>query len=323
MAGTATPTSGGTASSGPSGSIGAGSAAAYDAWATSGVFSGETVQASTVEMQALQSPSMGPTPTPTPGGTQGPIDPILGLPLVFSLTAAFSGFALAGFGLSQMASEGGPTERIHVVGDAVVFEGSYDVESVTSTATGSQASESGSYGGHTLLSSGQGSAMLAASENTLITTGSEASDPQAVVEAAIDAAAGSATAYSAEHDAYADLASVLDAHPITGLAFSPEGPINAGTPTPTPTPSMGGGSSDFLNMSDFNPEGAIHGYASGLSSVEGEATAQIAFRYASSSEVGDTDALASGVAPSSNDVSVASSGSLVLVTAGYADVSTL
>jgi len=305
----------------PTSSLGSGSLAPYDAWATPAVFNSEPVNAFTVDTQALSETSSTSTPTPSPQGTQGPVDPALGLPLGFLFAATFSGFALAGFGLRQMDSEDGPAQRIHSAGSALVFEGSYDVDSVTSMVGESQASESGTYGGYTLFSTGEEGSVLAVSGDSLITTGSDASDPQAVVEAAVDAAAGNAPAYSADRPAYSDLAGALDSQQVTGLAYSPEGPINAGTPTPTPTPSMGGGGGDLFNIGDFRPDGDVRGYATGLSFDDEQATAQLAFRFTGADQVGDVDALASEVAPSASDASVASSGSLVLITATYTELS--
>jgi len=305
-------------------SVASGSTAPYDAWATPAVFSSETVQATTVELEALASAESEGTPTPTQSGTQGPTDPVVGLALRFAIGAAFSGFALASFGVGDAVSEGGPSERIHVVGNALVFEGSYDVDSLGSTIEESQGSESGTYDGYTLYSSGsEDEPALAVSGDSLVTVASEVEDAQAVVEAAIDAKAGDAPAYSAEQDAYADLTTVLDSREITGLAYSPDGPINAGTPTPTPTPSAGGGS-DFFDIGEFVPDGDVRGYAVGLSTTDSETgTAQIAFRFSDPSQVGDVDELASQVAPNAMDVSTTSAGAIVRVTATYTEQSTL
>jgi|GEM_PF-1962559 len=305
------------------GTVAGGARAPYDDWASTGTYAGEEIQAFSVLAGTGQTESQTPTPTPTPEGTQAPIDPILGYPTSFLLAALFSGFALANFGLGRVASEDGGTERIHGPGNALVFEGSFDAETLASTVSESDASETGSYEGYTLYGSGSGEsrAVLGLSGEAIVhaSSGEQVSDPRAVVESTIDASIGSATSYGSEHGAYEDLVTALPTRPVMGVTFSSSGGLNQGTPTPTPTPSMGGGSGDFFEIRDFDLDGTVRGLASGLSYGENQesATAEMAIRYASAGEVDDPGTIQSQAAPRAGDVSVATSGSLAVVTATY------
>jgi len=307
------------------GTVAGGTRAPYDDWASTGTYAGEEIQAFSVLAGTGQPDGQTPTPTPTPQGTQAPIDPILGYPTSFLLAALFSGFALANFGLGQVASEDGGTERIHGAGNGLVFEGSFDTETLASTVGESGASETGSYEGFTLYGSGSGEsrAVLGLSGEALVhaSSGEQVSDPRAVVESAIDASLGNATSYGSEHGAYEDLVTALPTRQVMGITFSSSGGLNQGTPTPTPTPSMGGGSGSFFEIRDFDLGGTVRGLASSLGYGRNQesATAEMAIRYASAGEVDDADTIQSQVAPQAGDVSVATSGSLAVVTATYTE----
>ena len=320
-----------TATMAPQGTVAGGARAPYDEWASADTYPGERVLAFSVEAGTGQStPSTPtPTPTPTPQGTQSPIDPIIGFPTTYLLAALFSGFELVQFGLGQVASEDGGTERIHSPGDGLVFEGSFDAGSVETTVSEAGASEAGTYEGHTLYESGSGddAAVLAVSGEALVqaSAGEEVPDPRAVVEHTIDAGAGNATRYGADRGAYEDLVTALPTDQIMGVTFSPEGGIDRSTPTPTPTPAGGGGSSDFFRIRDFDLDGTVRGFASGLGFGENQetATARMGIRYASAGEVDDTSRIQSQVAPQASDVTVDVSGPLAVVAATYDETSNL
>ena len=318
-----------TATMAPQGTVAGGARAPYDEWASADTYPGERVLAFSVEAGTGQStPSTPtPTPTPTPQGTQSPIDPIIGFPTTYLLAALFSGFELVQFGLGQVASEDGGTERIHSPGDGLVFEGSFDAGSVETTVSEAGASEAGTYEGHTLYESGSGddAAVLAVSGEALVqaSAGEEVPDPRAVVEHTIDAGAGNATRYGADRGAYEDLVTALPTDQIMGSNFSPDGGIDRSTPTPTPA--GGGSSSDFFRIRDFDLDGTVRGFASGLGFGEDQetATARMGIRYASAGEVDDTSRIQSQVAPQASDVTVDVSGPLAVVAATYDEASDL
>jgi len=307
----------------PQGTVAGGARAPYDGWASTSTYGSGEIGAFSVRAGTGQTTGETPTPTPTPQGTQAPIDPILGYPTGFLFAALFSGFALSGFGLGQVASEDGGTERIHGAGKGLVFEGSFDAETLATRVGESQATEAGTYEGYTLYSNGSGEngAVLGLSGEALVhaSAGEDVSDPRTVVEDSIDAGLGNGTSYGSEHGAYEDLVTALPTRPVMGLTFSSSGGLNQGTPTPTPTPSMGGGSGDFFEIRDFDLEGTVRGLASALSYGENQesATAEMAIRYESASEVDDTGTIQSQAAPQASDVSVTTSGALAVVTATY------
>ena len=303
-----------------------GSRAPYDDWASSATYASEGFQAFSVQAGAGQGGSQTPTPTPTPTpeGTDAPVDPILGYPTQFLLAALFSGFALANFNLGQIASETGPAERIHAPGNSLVFEGTYDTDSLASKVGESDATESGTYEGYTLyeMGSGEDAATLAFSEAAVVhaSADEQVSDPRSVVEATIDAGAGNATRYGSENAAYDDLVTALPTEQIMGIAYAPGGDVN--TPTPTPAPGEGGGSS-FFEIRPFQLEGTVRGYASALSFPQSQdqesVTVRMAIRYASASEVDDRSRIAEQAAPRAPDVSVNVSGPLAVVAATYTE----
>jgi hypothetical protein len=309
----------------PSQTVAGGARAPYDDWASTETYASGEVGAFSVRAGTGQTSSQTATPTPTPQGTQAPVDPILGYPTGFLLTALFSGFALSQFGLGQVAAEDGGTERIHSAGNGLVFEGSFDTETLTSAVGESRATESGSYEGFTVygVGSGDSRAVLGLSGEALVhaSADEQVSDPRAAVESTIDAGLGNATAYGNEHPAYEDLVTALPTGPIMGLTFSTDGGLNQGTPTPTPTPSMGGGSGSFFEIRDFDLGGTVRGLASGLTYGQNQesATAEMAIRYASAGEVDSADTIQSQIAPQAGDASVAISGSLAVVTANYTE----
>lgn len=307
------------------GTVAGGERAFYDDWASPDTYSSEGFQAFTVEAGAGQSDSQTPTPTPTPTpeGTDTPIDPIFGFPTQFLVAALFSGFALANFNLGQIASDTGGTERIHAPGNSLVFQGSFDTDSLASRVGESDATESGTYEGYTLyeMGSGEDAAALATSEDAVVhaSVDEQVSDPRGVVEATIDAGAGNATRYGSENAAYEDLVTALPTEQIMGIAFKPGGDVN--TPTPTPAPGEGGGSS-FFEIRPFQLEGTVRGYASALSFPQEDATsvtARMAIRYASAGEVDDRTTIADQAAPNAADVSVTINGPLVVVAATYTE----
>lgn len=311
--------------------ISGGAQAPYDNWASQTTYPSEAVQAFSVQAGTGTSTPTGPTPTPTPTpqGTEAPIDPILGYPTTYLLAALFSGFALTEFNLGQIASEDGGTEWIHSPGKGLVFEGSFDTGALRSKIGESEASESGSYEGYTLYASGSGenSAVLGLSSEALVHASADerVSDPQAVVESTIDAGLGNATPYGDEYGAYADLVTALPTKQVMGVSFSPSGGMNEGTPTPTPTPtpSAGGSSGSFFEIRDFDLEGTVRGFATALGYGQNQesATARMAIRYASPGEIDDSGVIKSQAAPRASDVSLATSGSLVVVTATYTEES--
>ncbi|PSP69707.1 hypothetical protein BRC70_06490 [Halobacteriales archaeon QH_6_68_27] len=203
-----------------------------------------------------------PTPTPTPQGTQSPIDPIIGFPTTYLLAALFSGFELVQFGLGQVASEDGGTERIHSPGDGLVFEGSFDTGSVETTVSEAGASEAGTYEGYTLYESGSGddAAVLAVSGEALVqaSAGEEVSDPRAVVESTIDAGAGNATRYGADRGAYEDLVTALPTDQIMGVNFSPDGGIDPGSARTRRRPPRGWASGTRARAKSTTRAGSSH-----------------------------------------------------------------
>lgn len=308
-----------------------GERAAYDRWASAATYPEEQIQALTVDMALIRSQTGGSTPTetPSPAGTPQPIDPAVGLPLTYFLVASFSSFALVGFNVTSVAGEGGGVEQIHSPGNGLVFQGSFDPARLGEQIGESQASEAGSYEGYTVYERGSGEdrSVLAVSGEALVhaSSGEDVSDPRAVAESVVDAGAGNAAPYGDDHPAYADLVTALGSAPIMGVAYSPDGAMNRNTPTPTPTPAPGTGGGDFFNMGELDLDGAVLGVATalGFGPDQQRATAQMAVRYASPGDVDETSLIRSQAAPRANDVSVVTSGALVVVTAEYGDLSRL
>jgi hypothetical protein len=306
--------------------VAGGERAFYDDWASEDTYITDEFQAFSVRAGAGQStPSTPtPTPTPTPEGTDAPLDPILGYSTTYLVAALFSGFALAGFNVGQVTSDGGGAERIHVPGESLVFEGSFDSDALQSSVGDSEASESGTYEGYTTyeMGSGEDLAVLGVSGEALVhaSAGEAVSDPRSVVESTIDAGTGNATPYGSDNPAYEELVTALPESTVMGTSFAKEGDVTRDTPTPTPE-AGGGGGSDFFEIRDFDLEGAVRGFATAWAFEQDQesTTPRMAIRYASESEVDDTSLIREQAAPRAADVSVTSSGALVVVAATYTE----
>lgn len=306
--------------------VAGGTRAPYDNWASAGTYPDDRFQSFSVVAGTGQSTEAGPTPTPTPTpqGTDAPVDPILGYPVTYLVAALFSGFALASFNLGQVASDTGGTERIHVPGNSLVFEGSFDAATLQSQVGESDATESGTYEGFTMYERGAGEsrAVLGLSGEALVhaSVDETVSNPRSVVESSIDAGVNSATPYGTDNAAYEQLVTALPTQPVMGVSYAPGGDALRQTPTPTPGPGDGGGSS-FFQIRDFELGGTVSGFATGIEFGEDQesATARMAIRYASAGEMDDTGLIREQAAPRASDVSVTTSGPLVVVTANYSE----
>lgn len=306
--------------------VAGGERAFYDDWASEGTYLTDRFQAFSVRAGAGQSTPSGPTPTPTPTpeGTDAPIDPILGYPTTYLVAALFSGFALASFNVGEVASDSGGADRIHVPGESLVFEGSFDTDSLQSRVGESEASESGTYEGYAMyeIGSGEDLAVLGVSGEALVhaSAGETVSDPRSVAESTIDAGAGSATPYGNDNPAYEELVTALPEATVMGVSFAKEGDANRDTPTPTPE-AGGGGGSNFFEIKDFDLEGTVRGFATAWTFEQDQesTTPQMAIRYASESEVDDVSLIKEQAAPRAANVSVTTSGVLVVVAATYTE----
>lgn len=257
-----------------------------------------------------------PTPTPGEGGTAGD-DALAAYPIGVLFGGLFAiGFTAGVAGLGRLGEFDGPSDRIHFVGrSGLVFEGTYEPETVTEGLTEAGLSESGSYEGYELyegdVTAGQTTVAVSESIVTLVTAGDGVTDPTATTERLLDSEAEQIERLRAADEAFDRLTRRLSSGAIESVQYAVEGDVrDAGTETE----SDGGTSPAEIGL-----EGEIRGLASSASLTETEFTSRMAFLFASEDEVPERADLEVELGAAASDREITIDGRLVSVSGTYRD----
>lgn len=261
------------------------------------------------------------TPTPTPSRTTIPgrgEDPLLSVVLENLVGVAFGvGFAAGPAGLDAVTEPGAPTDRISIVLNSVVFEGSYDPSTLATDVTDAGPVEFDTYGGYTLYGNEDSadrsdSNVVALSEESIVVaiSGSSVDDTVARIERILDAGNGDRPTYVSQNQDYAALTGRLPDDDANSVTYPGDGLFS------TPTPDEDGGV-DASTLRRLPLEGNAVGAATSSSLSREEIVARIAIQYASADAVDDRATLEETLGFGAAEQSVEIDGDTAIVSATY------
>lgn len=313
---------------GDSGDDTSGERAPYDKFVLESGVTGNEVGGFTIDIETFSQGDDG-SPTPTVTAQPEPEDPLLTIPLTYTVAAAFFGFALSGLGVASLLQDDGPSDQMHLVEDGAVFEGSFTTDDITGSLESNDATMAEDYGGasiYTKEESGQTRA-VAVSEETVIFSGffadeGEDRDWVARAKALVDATEGEGTQFSSTNDAFDELVTSLPKRGLMTSQFDTSGELFESTPTPTPSTGVSTNSS-FTTVDDLELQGNALGLASSTAFDESNrsVTSSIAIRYESASAVDDESTLKDELGYEGEDRSVTIEEDLAIVEATFTDES--
>ncbi|MEZ3117535.1 hypothetical protein RYH80_16590 [Halobaculum sp. MBLA0147] len=257
------------------------------------------------------------TPTPRPSddgaGLSELDDPLAAYPVGVLFAGVLSVGVVSNLvGLGRLTEFDGPTDDVHVVGDAgIVFEGEYDTEALADPLGTRGFERVTTYEEVPLYESGSRATVALSEELVVFVAGDEIEDTTAVTRRVIDSEAGRTERYRASTSDYERLVSQFDAGLIESAQYVPAGDVRE---------AAGGGENDpAAAASELDLEGTVRGVASSASLDDDEFVSNLALLFAEESAVparADVEA-ALGTEATQRDVTV--DGRLVTVTGTYRD----
>lgn len=291
--------------------------ARYAAWMPADVTG--TVRAVTLQYDALadlQSTPTGsstPTPTPTPETVTTP-EGRSSDPLVAGTTRNLFAIALlasvAATDVPSLVEPSGGTDQITLTDASLVFEGSYDTETLASSPTDANNEETKSNGEFTYYTPSEGTTITAVGEETVVLLADSAvSDPEAAVDSVVTLATGEGTTYASEQPAFDTLSRRLTGNTLSAISYSGEAFFT--------TPATETEDSESFPLRATGLSGDAVGMATNMTLEEETYTARAAITYTSADAVDGEDAIADAVGYAADGQSVTIDGDTATVSGTY------
>lgn len=302
---------------GGNGDVSGGETARYSDWITEESVASGQLLAVSLDTAALQEVGQD-QETTAEGSTELQEDALAMTPVSYLFAGALTaGFGVNGLGLGDFLSEGSPTEKVHVAGGGIIFEGAYDANEVGTSVENAGASEAGAYSGYTLYTkeSQQGNTTVAVGSDTIIVVnespGKGVTDTESRAKHLVDATNGDATSYSDAESAFGDLMDALPNRAIMGVTYSSDGGALESQNNSS------GSFGDYTTLPDTDLEGNVLGYANSADVTSDSMTSSVALRYENEEEVDDKSTIESALGNKADDRSINIDGPLVVVEASY------
>lgn len=312
---------GGDGSDGSDGSGSDGARASYDDWVGVDSVDDGSLTAFTLELsvlRALQDDESTTTEGEQTTGEESETDPLSGIPGTFVFAAAFGlGFGLSSVGLSALVEADGDADRAHFVQSAIVLEGSFDADSVSSSVEDSGAESLEDYEGFTLYEGGSEGqkAVVGVSGDAVVyvNQGEDIQDPTGRAKTVIDAGVGNADPYRDESSDYDSLVTALQSRGLMAVQFSTEEFLFANEETTT----SGGQTSGFSSFSSIDLTGDANGAAVSADLSTDELVSELVIQYASEDEVDSKEDIEAALGGQADERTVDIDGRMAYVEGTY------